>query len=270
MATGVGVSSCCLSGVVNDGKPTGREEQIAGFPTYVAEPKGDSKSKSIVLITDIFGWKLPNTRLCADEYAKAGFYVYVPDFHEGQSLPIEFLQSAEPPLKVQQNLTMLDKAKNTATVATTLGPWLVTHREAVTKPKIDGFINHLRTTPGTNKIGALGFCWGGRYAVLAAHGEVDAAVALHPSLVAVPGDFDPITKPISIGLGDKDSLVDHKTMGGIQDTLAKKTDVPHEIRIYEDQVHGFALRGDFSSEKDKKSMDEATQQGIEWFNEYLK
>lgn len=58
-------------------------------------------------------------------------------------------------------------------------------------------------------------------------------------------------------------------MGQIQDVLAKKTDVPHEIRIYEDQVHGFALRSDWSSEKDKKAMDDAERQGIEWFRKYL-
>ena len=184
-------------------------------------------------------------------------------------MPIEFLNSVEPPLKEQGNLGALDKAKNAATIAATLGPWLISHREAISKPKIEGFINHLRTVPGTNKIGALGFCWGGRYAILAAHGKVDAAVAMHPSLFAVPGDFDPITKPISIALGDKDSLVDANSRGGIQDSLAKKTDVPHEIRIYEDQVHGFALRGDWSDEKDKKAMDDATQQGIDWFKEYL-
>jgi len=34
-------------------------------------------------------------------------------------------------------------------------------------------------------------------------------------------------------------------------------------------VHGFALRGDWSSEKDKKAMDEAEKQGIEWFKKYL-
>ena len=95
-------------------------------------------------------------------------------------------------------------------------------------------------------------------------------MACHPSLVALPGDFEGVTKPLSIALGDQDSLVDDKTRGGIQDTLAKKTDVPHEIRIYADQVHGFAVRGDWSDDKDKKAMDEALQQGIEWLGEYLK
>jgi len=40
-------------------------------------------------------------------------------------------------------------------------------------------------------------------------------------------------------------------------------------QIYEDQVHGFALRSDWSSEKDKEAMDDAEKQGIEWFSKYL-
>lgn len=220
------------------------------------------------LTPPVFGYKLNNTRLLADNYAKAGFYVYLPDFHQGDSLPEEFLQDAEPPLKVRENLSILDKGIKTAKVATTLGPWLVTHREAVSKPLIDGFINTLKYTPGTNKIGAVGFCWGGRYAILMAHGQVDAAVACHPSLVAVPGDFDPVTKPLSLAVGDQDSLLDMGTVEKIKGLMEKK-DVPSETVIFEDAVHGFALRSDWSSEKDKHSMDKAEKQGIEWLKKYL-
>ena len=41
------------------------------------------------------------------------------------------------------------------------------------------------------------------------------------------------------------------------------------LQIYEDQIHGFALRSDWSSDKDKKAMDETVQQGVEWFTKYL-
>ncbi|KAL8934854.1 MAG: hypothetical protein Q9216_005707 [Gyalolechia sp. 2 TL-2023] len=270
------MSSCCLSGALHEGKPTGRIDTIGGLQTYVAEPKNGSKTKSIVFISDIFGWEFPNTRLLADEYALAGFYTYIPDFHESDSLPISFLQNIEPPLKKQEQLSMTEKATNAATVPTTLGPWLVKHREAVSRPLIDGFINTVRMTPGTDKIGAVGFCWGGRYAILQAHGKtegsvggVDAAFAAHPSLVAVPGDFDPVSKPLSMAFGTKDSLVDEGTRGKILDVMGTKTEVEHEIRLYEDQVHGFALRSDWSSEKDKEAMDEATKQGIEWMSKYL-
>ena len=193
---------------------------------------------------------------------------------------MSFLQSVEPPLKDKENAGMVDTVKNSATVATILPPWLLKHREGVSKPLIDGFINTVRMIPGTDKIGAIGFCWGGRYAILEAHGPtknaegatiggVDAAYTCHPSLVSIPADFDPITKPLSLALGTKDSLLDQKSIGQIQDVMAKKTDVPHEIRIYEDQVHGFALRSDWSSDKDKKAMDDACEQGIKWFSKYL-
>ncbi len=134
--------------------------------------------------------------------------------------------------------------------------------------------------PGTDTVGAVGFCWGGRYAILQAHGPdvvtpgkiggVDVAFAAHPSLVAVPGDFDPVSRPLSLAIGMRDSLMDEGTRGKIVDLMAKKKEVAHEIRLYEEQIHGFALRSDWSSEKDKKAMDEATRQGIEWMEKYLR
>jgi dienelactone hydrolase len=146
---------------------------------------------------------------------------------------------------------------------------LIKHRECVTKPLIDKFISDVRGIPGTGKVRGIGFCWGGRYAILAAYGDVDAAYACHPSLVSVPGGFDPVTKPLSLAIEDKDCLLDNVTVGKIQDLMAKKTGHAHELRIYEDQIHGFALRSDWSSEKDRKAMDESEKQGVEWFQKYL-
>jgi dienelactone hydrolase len=208
-------------------------------------------------------------RLLADSYARAGFTAYIPDTHQGDSLPISFLQTVEPPLPEREALSLTQKAASTAKVGATLGPWLVKHREGVTKPLIDDFITAIRNSPGAPKIGVIGFCWGGRYAILAAHSDaVDAAYACHPSMVAVPGDFEPIVKPLSLAVGEKDSLLGMKEVQQIKELLEKK-DVPSEVKVYDDQVHGFALRGDWSSEKDKESMDGAEKQGIEWFNKYL-
>lgn len=52
MTDGVGMSSCCLSGAVHEGKPTGRVDQIGGLQTYIAEPKTGSKEKTVVIISD--------------------------------------------------------------------------------------------------------------------------------------------------------------------------------------------------------------------------
>lgn len=258
--------------------------------TYVSAPQNGSKAKTIIFLVDssfpppppstsskskltsnssVFGYEFKNVRLLADNYAKAGFYCYIPDLHQGDSLPLDFLQSVEPPLKVREQQSVIDKTKATANVGLVLPPWLIKHREAVSRPLISSFISAVKAIPGTGKIGTTGFCWGGRYAILTAHGEVDAAYACHPSLVAIPGDFDPVTKPLSLAVGTKDSLLDTNSIGKIQDIMAKKTGVPHELCIYDDQIHGFALRSDWSSEKDKKAMDDAEKQGVEWFNKYL-
>ncbi|EXJ86787.1 hypothetical protein A1O3_03741 [Capronia epimyces CBS 606.96] len=275
MTTEIGLSACCVSGAVHSGTPRGHEATIGGLPTYIAEPENKSKSKSVVFIVDIFGWKFKNVRLLADQYAKAGFYCYIPDVHEGDSLPIEFLQDVEPPLKVKEQEGLLAKAKETVNVMATLGPWLAKHREGVAEPLISGFIDAVRKIDGTGKLGAIGFCWGGRYAILQAHarkedqkGGVDAAYACHPSLLSIPSDLVPVAKPVSLAVGEKDSLLDLKSVEQIKETL-EKTGVPTEVKIYNDQVHGFALRSDWSSDADKKAMDDAEKQGIDWFNKYL-
>jgi len=228
----------------------------------------------------VFGWKFANTRLLADQYAAAGFTVYIPDVHEGDSLDPDFLNTVEPPLPEREARSLTDKAAATAKTGATLGPWLLRHREAVARPLIENFIDKVRYMPGTNKVGVQGFCWGGRYAILAGkkpfsgtEGKgVDAVYACHPSLVAIPADFEDLTVPTSLALGDKDSLLGEKEVGQIKELMEEKRSkegLQSEVRIYEDQVHGFALRGDWSSEKDKKAMDQAERQGIDWFNKHL-
>lgn len=52
MSTNTGMSTCCLSGKIQEGTPTGREQTVSGLQTYVAEPKDNSRTKTIIILSD--------------------------------------------------------------------------------------------------------------------------------------------------------------------------------------------------------------------------
>jgi dienelactone hydrolase len=176
-------------------------------------------------------------------------------------------------------MSFLTKTLNTLRAGASLGPWLLRHREAVSRPVIEEFISEVRAMPGVEKIGVVGFCWGGRYAILAAQEPfsgtagkgVDAAYVAHPSLCAIPGDFEAVSVPLSIALGEKDSYLGMGEVGRIEEVMGRKRaeGVEGEVVVYEGQVHGFALRGDQERVEDKEAMDKAAGQGIEWFRKHL-
>jgi hypothetical protein len=53
----------CFTGSLDSGTPTGKEITVGGVPTYLASPPEGSStapSHAILIITDIFGWKVSN------------------------------------------------------------------------------------------------------------------------------------------------------------------------------------------------------------------
>ncbi|KAK6510860.1 hypothetical protein TWF506_009954 [Arthrobotrys conoides] len=262
----------------------------------------------------MFGVDLLNHQLLADTYAKGGFHVLMPDILDGDGLPAEFINTAEPKSSVQEKLTVIEKAyddtppsiaiktltrpstfrTNHATLMATMGPKGIKHREAVSKPKVDAFIAFLRQDPSISKLGIIGTCWGGRHAILQARPDtgITAVAALQPSFTAA-ADWETVSVPIYVAFGSKDTIVpvspttaaslftgeDAGTKGptsmlslsvdGIIDVMEKKLDVQKEIRVFENQVHGFTHRGDWSSDDDRKAMDEAAEEVIGWFKKYL-
>lgn len=87
----------CVTGSLHPGDPTGHEETLHGFPTYIASPPAElfpsGPTATVVIISDAFGWKLPNARLLADRYArKAGWRVLLPDFLNGTWLDAALME----------------------------------------------------------------------------------------------------------------------------------------------------------------------------------
>lgn len=150
-------------------------------------------------------------------------------------------------------------------------------------PRVKAFMTALRESQDPSEkdkpVGAAGFCWGGKHiTLLAAEKEktgtgrplVDAVFTGHPSLLSLPADIDPVAKPYSVAVGDKDNQLNAKGIAQLKEILEKKKDVPSEVKVYEGAGHGFAVRADPVGEKTLEHSLAAEEQAVKWFQTYLK
>jgi dienelactone hydrolase len=174
-------------------------------------------------------------------------------------------------------------------------PFFIKNRPVVTKPRVFKFFQALRSSPPpfpTNnlKIGAAGFCFGGKYAVLLAQDTpssrvpaynpttgisdgpltplIDCAFAAHPSLLNVPADIDPVTRPLSVSVGNKDMALKSNLIIMMKDILEKKGD-DHECVLLPGAKHGFAMRPDPKDEVQMGHAATAEKQAVDWFTKWF-
>ncbi|KAF2725637.1 hypothetical protein K431DRAFT_290742 [Polychaeton citri CBS 116435] len=275
----------CIRGTIHQGKPQGIEEMVHGLNTYVIGNRTNPRAV-IVIYSDVFGLPLPNNKLIADAYAKSGEYlVYLPDFFEGDPVPLKTADVLLPVNAAAQSTF----AKYTGMLAMlpSFAMWMTRHKEAATHKVCMDFLQKLRkATPASMKIGMVGFCWGGKYAIRAAQEVnmtevegtkmplVDAVVALHPSHVAVPGDVEGLVVPVSYAWGVEDQGVSFETKAKIENVhgniVKAGGNVPEmQHNVYRPGRHGFAVRGNPDDPQERKCLEDSEKQVLGWFKRWL-
>lgn len=272
-------------GSVHNGLPQGKVEEIHGLNTYVIGNRTNPRG-IIVMYSDIFGLGLPNNKLIADAYAKSGEYlVYLPDFFKGD--PVS--------LKIADLLIPVDEAKQSKLVkytgllasTPTFLLWMTRHKKGPTDKTCMDFLASLRrATPKTQKIGMVGLCWGGKYAIRAGLESnmididgakvplVDAAVALHPSNLEVPADVENLVVPVTYGWGEEDTAVKIELKGKVEEVHAQARKqgrkVPEmEHKVYKPGRHGFAVRGNPDDPQERACLEDSVTQVLNWFARWL-
>jgi carboxymethylenebutenolidase len=107
--------------------------------------------------------------------------------------------------------------------------------------EIHAGIDHLRTLPFVRRggMGAVGFCYGGRIAMLlgARSREIDAVVAYHPGPVT-DEEIARLAGPVQVHCGTADRNVSVDAIRALEAMLDARR-IANEVHLYEGADHGF-------------------------------
>ncbi|GEQ66866.1 hypothetical protein JCM33374_g529 [Metschnikowia sp. JCM 33374] len=229
---------CCAVASFHEGTPVGQHKSIFGLDTYVTGAE-HSNSRIIVILTDIAGHKFNNTLLAADELAKGGYKVYIPDILKGDPMvgPMADFPS-----------------------------WLQNHSNEITRPIVDGFLKALREDVGASSfVGLIGYCFGAKFAVqqLAEEGLATVAAIAHPSFVSIE-EIAAIKKPIVISAAEIDPIftteLRHETEAKLAEIKAR-----YQITLFSGVEHGYSIKGDITNPRVRYAKEKTLADQLQWF-----
>lgn len=269
-----GLCERCVQGGILEGECTGRMEEGAYFaPAPGSGPLSGGPKTCLVLLTDIFGLPLNNSKLIADEMAKkTGADVWIPDLFAGK-----------PPVGVNElNSVITVKPGDKRSTWGILGliwllirrlPLFIRSRPSVSDARARKFAESLRKDKGYVKIGSFGYCWGGGVSGrLTAQKVFDSSVIFHPSKLS-KDLMRSIDVPVAFGCAESDDTFPPEYAHECEAIFAerKKSGGPeYEFKHYEGVCHGFAARPYKENPVGMQRFQEAFTQTAEWFEKTLK
>ncbi|KAH8431651.1 dienelactone hydrolase family protein [Aspergillus melleus] len=248
-----GVSKACCSippVVAKNYQAKGEYKTINGLKTYVTGP--EDATKAILVIYDIFGF-FPQTLQGADILSTANtqkYRVFIPDFFEGQPADISWFPPQTDDHKAKLGNFFQTKAAPPATLS-----------------RIPGVVDEANKLAPAGKPfdwSILGYCWGGKIAVLATGQEnktFKAAVQCHPAMLA-PDDAKSVNVPMAL-LASKDE--DPSDVTAFGDNLSK----PHYVETFTSQIHGWmAARSDLENDEVRKEYERGYRTALDFLHQH--
>ena len=191
------------------------------FDCYLALPAGDARVPAIVLASAIHGVD-GDIRAIADEFAAHGYIAAAPDLFS-RSVPGPLIR--DDPRCAPRGQPRLEKIRaGEADMADTLA--------------------EVRRLPQSNgRAAAMGFCFGGPYAILGpARLGYDAGIGCHSTQMKdYIGDLEGVTKPVCLLWGDKDQMAPPELLEAYRALVARKKNV--ELHVFPGILHGYMMPG---------------------------
>jgi carboxymethylenebutenolidase len=204
------------------------------MPTFIVHPERHGPHPVVLVVMDGLGMR-EALRDQARRLASAGYYAMLPDLYYRARLtgPIErnAPDAMDRIMALVQSVTA-DKAMAEAALC----------------------LDHAAQDPAARKgpAGVMGYCMGGRLAVVAAQAlgaRIAAAAAIHPGFAnqwlesLLASDLRRISGEIYVGAADDDPTFTPEQRAQLKSALASHS-VSFEIELHQNGVHGFGVPGD--------------------------
>ena len=190
------------------------------FNCYLALPDGGAKVPAVVLASAIHGVD-GDIRAIADEFAAHGFIAAAPDLF-WRSVPGPLVR--DDPRTAPRGQPRLEKIRaGEADMADTLAA--------------------VRRLPQSNgRATAMGFCYGGPYAILGpARLGYDAGIGCHSTQMKdYIGELAGVTKPVCLLWGDQDVMAPPEVLDSYRPIPARMKNF--ELHIFPGILHGYMMR----------------------------
>ncbi|KAM6489772.1 dienelactone hydrolase endo-1,3,1,4-beta-D-glucanase [Amanita muscaria] len=254
----------CFKGGLLPGEPTGVSWFFLMYftPSPSGGPSNPSK-RAVLLFTDVCGLGYPNPKIIADILAqRLDCDVWIPDYFNGN--PIFKPESLAAPLPAGIKLTWGDWWK--------FGTMFLS-RAFVLYINRSSFIPALLQEKKYEKVGAVGYCFGGSQCVfIAPSGLVHSLVICHPGPFGLD-EGKAINIPTSWVCAEDDFFFNESKHDQAEAIFAARKDrsdyVPYEFVLYKGVKHGFACRPDLSYPIIKEAYEKSLEQTVAWFEKTL-
>lgn len=215
------------------------------FNTYVARPAGTPKA-AIVVIQEIFGINAGIRRKC-DKLAEDGYLAVAPDLFWQFEDGIELDPDIEP--EMNKALDLFGKFDQDQGIR-----------------DIEAAIKFARSQ-GCAKVGAVGYCLGGRLAYMtAARTDSDATVGYYAvGIDNLLHEKQAIANPLMLHIPTEDGFVDKATQKAMHEGLDDHPKVV--LHDYEGLDHGFAT--EFGKRRSEEAANLADSRTSEFFAKHL-
>lgn len=216
------------------------------FSAYVARPEGTPRA-AIVVIQEIFGVN-PGIRSKCDRLAEAGYLAVAPDLFWRIEPDVELDPDVD--TEFQRALDLMGKFDQDQGIR-----------------DIEATIHWIRRSEGVAKVGAVGYCLGGRLAYMtAARTDVDASVGYYAvGIDNLLREKHGIANPLMLHIAGDDGFVDKDTQKAMHEGLDDHPKVT--LHDYPGLDHGFAT--EFGKRRDEQGATLADERTAEFFARHL-